>query len=192
MGKILSAFLVGALAGTSHSFAPHATFRRVSSARTSINTPRLHAYVPDGLSPEEYRRIKDKDSQQKQGKDLGRLGPKGFKSRSLQGWQQAFEKGQAAHTFAPVNYKDQVKSGSIRREDVPYMVRGGEWDNGDVPNSVVGAKRLRWSKHDREYAHGGYKKEQSASLLGSGPGLNWTGKRRPRKDDEASSKPGFG
>lgn len=192
MGKILSAFLVAALAGTTQSFAPNASFRRVNIARTSINTSRLHAYVPDGLTPEEYRRIKDKDSQQKKGKDLGRLGPKGFKSRSLQGWQQAFEKGQAAHTFAPVNYKDQVKSGSLRKEDVPYMVRGGEWDNGDVAASGAGDKRLKWSKHDRAYAHGGYKKEQSASLLGSGPGVNWTGKPRSREDDEASSKPGFG
>lgn len=60
------------------------------------------------------------------------------------------------------------------------MVRGGSWDNSDV----VGSIRLPWSKKDKDYARGGYKKEQSASIIGSGPGLNWTGKR-----DEASDKP---
>jgi hypothetical protein len=186
MTKFRSVVLLAGLAGSAYSFAPNASSQRASRVRTS----RFRAYVPDGLTPEEYRRIKDRESQRTQGKDLGRLGPKGFKSRSLQGWQQALEKGEASHTFAPVNYKEKVKSGSLRKEDVPYMVRGGEWDNGDVPASTV--KRLKWSQQDRDYARGGYKKEQSASILGSGPGFDWTGKRRPQKDDEASSKPGFG
>jgi hypothetical protein len=68
-----------------------------------------------------------------------------------------------------------------------YMVRGGSWDNSDV----FGAKRLRWSKTDKEYAKGGYKKEQSASILGSGAGLNWTGKRNSSIGDLTKIVPGF-
>jgi len=147
----------------------------------------LHAsYIPDGLTPEEYARIKAADKR-KLGQDLGRLGPRGFQSRSMQAWQQAYDKGTAGHTFAPIQYKQQLRSGKLRPEEVPYMVRkGGKWDNSDVK----GAKKLPWSKKDKEYAEGGFKKEQSVSILGSGPGFDWTGKQ----DRETRGKkrfPGF-
>lgn len=128
-------------------------------------------YVPDGLTEEQYRKIKVSDAKKNKGKDLGRLGPTGFKSRSMQAWQEAFDQGKTGHSFAPLNYKEKMKKGLMKREDVPYMVRGGSWDNSDVK----GAKKLKWSKEDKEYAKGGYKKEQSASILGSGPGFDWTG-----------------
>jgi hypothetical protein len=128
-------------------------------------------YVPDGLTEDQYRKIKMDDAKKAKGKELGRLGPKGFKSRSLQSWQEAFDHGKAGHTFAPIDYKERVKRGLMKKEDVPYMVRGGNWDNSDVK----GAKKLQWSKKDKDYAKGGYKKEQSASILGSGPGFDWTG-----------------
>jgi hypothetical protein len=66
------------------------------------------------------------------------------------------------------------------------MMRGGSWDNSDVK----GAKKKTWLKSDKQYAKGGYKKEQSVSLLGSGPGLDWTG-TRPRDDETKRSYPGF-
>jgi hypothetical protein len=142
------------------------------------------AYVPDGLTPEQYAKIKQGDKT-KLGKDLGHLGPKGFKSRSMQAWQEAYEKGAAGHTFAPVGYRKQIKQGKLRKEEVPYMVRGGSWDNSDI----FGARRLKWGKTDKEYARGGYKKEQSASILGSGPGLNWTGEKRD--PSKKANIPGF-
>jgi hypothetical protein len=163
--NLVGALLVAALVGTAHSFVAYSMMS---------TTHRLHAYVPDGLPSEEYRRIKDEEARRTRSKDLGRLGPRGFTSRSLRGWQVAFEKGQASHTFAPIKCKDQLQRGLIRKDDVPYMVRGGAWDNGDLG----GGRRLKSSPHDREYARGGYKREQSASLLGSGPGLDWTGARR--------------
>jgi hypothetical protein len=136
--------------------------------------------VPSGLSPEEYRKIQEND-RKKMGKDLGRVGPRGFKSRSMQAWQQAYERGEATHSIAPFGYRELLKEGKISKKDVPYMVRGGSWDNSDVK----GAKRLKWLKTDREYANGGYKKEQSVSILGSGPGFNWTGeKREPDKNQK--------
>jgi hypothetical protein len=119
-------------------------------------------YVPDGLTPEQYRNIKKQD-ENRLGKDLGRLGPRGFKSRSMQAWQEAYERCEAAHNIAPIGYRKKIKEGKLRKEEVPYMVRGGRWDNSDV----FGARRKRWLKTDKDYAKGGYKKEQSASILGS-------------------------
>lgn len=149
-------------------FTSIATVNTATSRVTSLN-----AYVPDGLTADQYRKIKLQD-RKRVGKDLGRLGPRGFKSRSMQAWQEAYEKGQTGHSFAPLNYREKVMKGEISWKDVPYMVRGGSWDNSDVP----GARRLSWTKTDKEYAKGGYKKEQSFSILGSGPGFNWTGEQR--------------
>ena len=146
-----------------------------STANTRVGP--LYGYVPDGLTPEQYRKIRANDKK-RLGKDLGRLGPRGFKSRSMQAWQEAYERGETGHSFAPFGYRQQLNEGKIKKKDVPYMVRGGSWDNSDVR----GARRQKWLKTDREYANGGYKKEQSASILGSGPGFNWTGEKRERND----------
>jgi hypothetical protein len=53
------------------------------------------------------------------------------------------------------------------------MQRGGKWDNSDVK----GAKKSRWLSSDKEYAGGGFKKEQSVSVFGKGEGLDWSGNR---------------
>ena len=68
-----------------------------------------------------------------------------------------------------------------------YMVRGGSWDNSDV----FGAKKQKWLKTDKEYARGGYKKEQSASIIGSGPGFDWTGTRSREENSKKKIVPGF-
>jgi hypothetical protein len=81
--------------------------------------------------------------------------------------------GEAGPTFAPLGYYEKLKKGLMHQEEVTYMLRGGSWDNSDVR----GAKsKLRWSKTDREYEKGGYKKEHSVSILRSGSGFDWTGK----------------
>lgn len=162
-------------------FSPSPNVHVMRTSATSLNV-----YVPDGLTVEQYRKIKAQD-EAKKGKNLGALGPRGFKSRSMYAWQQAYEKGQAKHNFAPFGYKEQLKSGKLKKSDIPYMVRGGSWDNSDVS----GARRLPWLKADKEYARGGYKKEQSASILGSGPGLDWAGVR-PRDFNLGNGRvPGF-
>lgn len=163
------------------SFCPASSYQRTVAA-SSLSV----GYVPDGLTPEQYNKIKQQDKKNK-GQNLGGLGPKGFTSRSLKAWQEAYEKGDAGHTFAPIGYRKQLKQGKIRKEEIPYMVRGGKWDNSDV----AGARRLKWNKTDREYARGGYKKEQSVSILGSGPGLNWTGETRDSGDQFKRNIPGF-
>lgn len=156
------------------------------SSRASTSTALPMGYVPDGLTPEQYRNIKKQD-ENRLGKDLGRLGPRGFKSRSMQAWQEAYERGEAAHNIAPIGYRKKIKEGKLRKEEVPYMVRGGRWDNSDV----FGARRKRWLKTDKDYAKGGYKKEQSASILGSGPGFNWTGEKRVPSTTSKKIIPGF-
>jgi hypothetical protein len=169
MKNITGAFILTLFySTTTNAFGPQA----ITSFTATRLTP-LSAYVPSGLSADEYQKIKQAD-RKKIGKDLGRLGPRGFKSRSMQAWQEAYEKGLAEHYVAPVGYKKLLKEGKITKKDVPYMLRaGGKWDNSDV----AGAKRKQWLRSDKEYARGGYKKEQSVSILGSGPGFDWAGTR---------------
>ena len=151
----------------------------VSSTELSVG------YVPDGLTVDQYNQVKKQDKS-RMGKDLGRLGPRGFKSRSMQAWQEAYERGEAKHEIAPFGYKQLLKQGKLQKKDLPYMVRGGSWDNSDV---AAPWERRKWSKLDREYANGGYKKEQSVSILGSGDGINWTGEKRAT--NRKNIMPGF-
>ena len=71
------------------------------------------------------------------------------------------------------NAKKRLASGELKPEDIPYMQRGGNWDNSDLK----GAKKVRWLGSDKEYANGGFKRSQSVSIFGEGAGLDWTGKR---------------
>lgn len=154
-------------------------FAPMPAAPTSLRstTSLSVGYVPDGLTSSEYKKIKQQD-RNKMGKDLGRLGPRGFQSRSMQAWQEAYERGETGHAFAPFGYREKLKKGEIRKDEVPYMVRpNGKWDNSDAG---AFARRQKWTQKDREYAAGGYKKEQSISILGSGPGFNWTGEKREK------------
>jgi hypothetical protein len=163
------------------------TVPTVIVSKTTTTTVLGASYVPDGLSKQQYEQIKEAECSKDKGKNLGALGPKGFKSRSLMAWQKAYEKGDVNHTFAPIDYKKQLQQGKLRPSDIPYMVRGGNWDNSDVK----GAKKLPWTKEDVEYVKGGYKKEQSASILGSGPGLDWTGSQKPDASSPKRAYPGF-
>ena len=52
---------------------------------TTFSITSLNAYVPDGLTPAQYKKIKEKE--QKKVKNLGNLGPRGFQSRSMQSFQ---------------------------------------------------------------------------------------------------------
>lgn len=90
-----------------------------------------------------------------------------------------------------MNAKERVRKGELRPEDIPYMQRGGSWDNTDIK----GAKKKRWLKSDKEYATGGFLKEQSVSIFGQGEGLDWTGSRarsRPNPESVLGAAPKFG
>ena len=106
-----------------------------------------------------------------QSKNLAAFGPTSFKSRSLQGmfpgslfvsreassdnlscyccgtgFQEDLEKGKSSHLFPAMFAQERVKNGQMKEEDVPYMQRGGSWDNSDVQ----GAKRKEWSETDKK------------------------------------------
>ena len=119
-----------------------------------------------------WAEFKKKEAEKKKA-NLGRVGPKGFQSRSMQSFQEAMERGEATHLMPMCNAKEKLKAGKIKKEDIPYMQRGGSWDDSDVS----GAKKKNWLKSDKKYASGGFLKSQSVSILGEGKGLDWTGKQ---------------
>jgi hypothetical protein len=45
------------------------------------------------------------------------------------------------------NAKEKLKKGAIKEEDIPYMQRGGSWDNADIK----GAKKKAWTAFDKNY-----------------------------------------
>ena len=81
------------------------------TGRRKIDVP-----VPDGLTAEQYKKIKEKERQQAQ--NLGKLGPRGFKSRSFQSFQEALERGETSHLMPVMNAKERVKKGEIKMEDM--------------------------------------------------------------------------
>jgi len=156
-----------------------------SSARVSTS---LYEYIPSGFNKASWAKFKGtekkkKDDQAK--KNLGRMGPKGFQSRSFQSFQEALERGETAHLMPVENAKERIRKGELKPEDIPYMQRGGNWDNTDLK----GSKKVKWLSSDKEYAEGGFKKEQSVSVFGFGKGLDWTGKR-DREGPLMNPKPG--
>mmetsp|Transcript_5116 Transcript_5116/g.11451 ORF Transcript_5116/g.11451 Transcript_5116/m.11451 type:complete len:155 (+) Transcript_5116:20-484(+) len=107
----------------------------------------------------------------------------------MQSFQEALERGEAAHLMPVFNAKEKLAKGEVKMEDIPYMQRGGKWDNSDVK----GAKKRKWLPSDKAYAKGGYRKEQSYSIFGGKP-LDWTGTQgrgRPAESVVAAA-PKFG
>ena len=102
-------------------------------------------YVPDGMTPEQYKKMKEKDAAAKRGKNLGAYGPQSFKSRSLQAFQKDLEEGKASHLMPVLNAKEQLKAGKLKQEDIPYMQRLGSWDNSDI------GKRKKGNVNDGKY-----------------------------------------
>jgi hypothetical protein len=107
---------------------------------------KILAYVPDGLSREQWEKIKADDKKKNAG-NLGRAGPRGFQSRSMQSFQQDLESGKVGHLMPIFNAREKLAKGEIKMEDIPYMQRGGNWDNSDVK----GAKKLNWNDSDKRY-----------------------------------------
>ena len=96
------------------------------SLSTQQRSTSLYGYVPSGLSKEQYEKIKAEEAKKKEKKNLGRVGPKGFQSRSFQSFQEALERGETTHLLPVWNAQARVKSGELKPEDIPYMQRGGE------------------------------------------------------------------
>ena len=155
---------------------------------TRVSSTVVFGYVPDGFTAESYKKFKEEEAAKKK-KNLGRLGPRGFQSRSMQAFQEAMERGEAEHLMPVFNAKERIKKGELKPEDIPYMQRGGSWDNSDVK----GALRKKWTARDKEYSSGGFKGAQSVSIFGYGEGLDWTGtKSRTGPESVSAAKPIFG
>lgn len=102
-------------------------------------------YVPDGMTQEQYKKLKEKERQEQAKKKLGAFGIQTFKSRSLQSFQKDLEAGKAGHLMPVLDAKKQLQEGKIKKEDIPYMQRLGSWDDSDV------GKKKKWSKDDEKY-----------------------------------------
>ena len=99
------------------------------------------------MSADQYKKLKQNEKAAKSTKNFGAFGPQTFKSRSLQSFQMDLEKGSAGHLLPVFNAKEKVKSGKLKEEDIPYMQRGGSWDNSDVKT----AKKKKWNEVDKKY-----------------------------------------
>ena len=129
-------------------------------------------YIPDGFTKAQWDALKKKEADELKKKgNLGVLGTTKFKSRSFEAWQKSGGK----HLF-PVDPR------TTPYEERPYMQRkDGDWEGKDLEakglkgtGQGAASKRL---KIDEVYEVA--KKEgrlDSASLFGSGLGLDWTGK----------------
>lgn len=139
------------------------------------------------MSPEEYRRLLNKEKTEQSKKKFGAFGPQTFRSRSLQSFQQDLEKGQAGHLMPVFNAKEKVKKGQIRPEDVPYMQRGGSWDDSDIK----GAKKKQWNETDKKYNQAGsrFRLDWSGTQQRTGPSAAQAAKK---KGNEPPPKKRFG
>jgi hypothetical protein len=99
------------------------------------------------MTPEQYKKLKAQEAAANAKKKLGAFGPQSFKSRSLQSFQTDLEQGKTGHLLPVFNAKQLVKAGKIKEEDIPYMQRGGSWDNSDVKS----AKKKEWNDIDKKY-----------------------------------------
>ena len=162
--------------------APVASFAPTAPAAARVSTS-LHAYVPSGLSKEEYARLKKKEVDEKKKKNFGVGGARGFQSRSMASFMLAQERGEAKHLF-PVD-PEKVRRGEIALKDVPYMQRGGSWDNSDLQKRkgwmTTGfgmtafndgkAKKSKANKFDR-YNDA----KPSVGIFGDAGAMDWTGR----------------
>lgn len=98
------------------------------------------------MTAAQWKKHQEEEKKKKKGKNFAATGPQSFKSRSLQSFQKDLEEGKASHLMPAMFAKDRVKKGELKAEDVPYMQRGGNWDNSDVK----GAKKKKWNEIDKK------------------------------------------
>ena len=51
------------------------------------------------------------------------MGPRGYQSRSFQSFQEALERGEAAHLMPVENAEARLKSGELKPEDIPVSMK---------------------------------------------------------------------
>jgi hypothetical protein len=120
-------------------------------------------YIPDGLSKEQWAKIKAKETEENKNKNLGAVGITKFKSRSFEAWQKSGQ----THLF-PVDSKTPV-------EARPYMQRtGGSADGSDLKSRGLKgkdqAKAFEKTQIDAKYEQ----LEKEGKLRSSPFSIPWT------------------
>lgn len=145
-------------------------------------------YVPSGLDPEEYRKLREKEKKDAANKKLAAFGPQSFKSRSMASFLKDYEAGKADHLLPVLNAKEKIKKGVLKEEDIPYMQRGGAWDNSDLKT----AKKKQWNEADKKYDANA---NQNANLDWAGQGKRSGGPQSKapmsNKNESQKKKGGF-
>jgi len=101
-------------------------------------------YVPDGISKEQWKKMKEKDQKKKIGKFDGTSGMQ-FKSRSFEDFQKGRESGKLKYNMPMEFAQKRLKDGSIKLKDIPYMQRpGGRPDDSDL--KPEGGFKFPWQK----------------------------------------------
>mmetsp|Transcript_8173 Transcript_8173/g.10993 ORF Transcript_8173/g.10993 Transcript_8173/m.10993 type:complete len:195 (-) Transcript_8173:281-865(-) len=108
-----SAFAIVLLASSTEALVNPA----LSTVRSSSKIV-AYGYIPDGFTADSYKKFKEEEAKKKK-KNLGGLGPRGFKSRSMQSFQEAMERGEAAHLLPVFNAKERIAKGELKPEDIP-------------------------------------------------------------------------
>jgi hypothetical protein len=92
------------------------------SLSTTRKLTSLNEYVPSGFTKESYRKFKEDEKKKAAKINLGGVGPRGFKSRSMQSFQEAMERGEATHLMPVFNAKEKIKKGELKQEDIPVSI----------------------------------------------------------------------
>jgi hypothetical protein len=155
------------------------------------------SYVPEGMTPEQWKKMKENEKKTTKDKNFAAVGPRSFQSRSLQSFQKDMEKGRTAHLFPVFNAKKLVSEGKIKLDEIPYMQRGGKWDNSDVK----GAKKKAWSETDKAYnpnptptspEYLGFVERKAAQAAASAAAKKSNNKKAPPQQPETKPKKLFG
>ena len=152
----------------SYGFVSHSVPARTAARARSSSTALSMAYVPDGMTAEQYRKIQQKEKDKKAAADLARNGARGFKSRSFKSFQASLERGENAKNYATFNAKERLAKGELREADIPYMQReNGAWDNSDVARR--GSKDLKKRTQEDNDFENNPNRMMFTSFMNAGP-----------------------
>ena len=116
------------------------------SAVTQSRKPRCHSisrgtkmeYVPDGLTKEQWKKMKQKEKDKNKNLKFNGTSGMKFRSRSMADFLEGREKGLYKYNM-PLegDVKKLLREKKIKPEDVPYMQRpGGMPDNSDLKKGL--------------------------------------------------------
>ena len=168
----------------------HVAVEATSRRRDAIGSAETPAPRAESLTT--YPPSQEADAKKK--KNFGAGGARGFESRSMASFMRAQERGEAEHLF-PVD-PEKVKTGEIPLKDVPYMQRGGSWDNQDLlgkkgwMKTGFGmtafndgkAKKFEANKFDKKYNNA----KPNIGIFGDAGAVDWTGRGARAGDGKAA------